>query len=157
MFGFIFYMDISFLRRVFKFALHWSHLFSIICYFDQSHSFCNYFRKWSTILYNLIHTFELSFCLQIVVNGLWWLVNNKQQKKTQRNHPKTEHNNKQQEQQYLWGIYRYLFLKTSFLSLIYQHTSMTQLTQVLRTLSQSKDWTFNVNLTKTCKYKEEEF
>ena len=71
-------------------------------------------------------------------------------------HLKTEHNNQQQEQQYLGGIYGYVPLKTSFLALIYQHTSMTQLTQAFKTLSQGKDWTFNVNLTQTCKYKRKD-
>ena len=68
-----------------------------------------------------------------------------------------KHNNRarttMETTQDIWGIYGYLPFKTSFLSLIYQHTSMTQVIQALRTLTQSKDWIFNVNLTQTCKYK----
>ena len=40
-------------------------------------------------------------------------------KQMQKKTPKTEHNNEEHKTQEIWGIYGYLPLKTSILSLIY--------------------------------------
>ena len=65
--------------------------------------------------------------------------------------PKKEHNKQRQQQQKIWDIYGYLSFipQTSFLSLIYQHTSMNKFTQALRTFSQGKDLTCDDGLTQT--------